>query len=432
MPQPEIFKPNRTGFNYSVELYIGTQHGRVGQALNPGLNITKFLRQVRIVYTVDAPWPQIIITANIAADDLIKSLTYGQKELTMVILATRSGSDFLDRRVYHLMYVESNINLMSKVENEQNQADRQPTTFTCIPIYSINLMGSFVNCVLDENNAQQHLNGTMTPLDVFEALLNKSGFTNYTISRKGANDRILTQACVPPMSVKQTIDFMHSTYAFYQGTLFRFCDEDGHLYMWDLREKIKEKPEVIVFQLPAVNREEKYINEIMNRALTSQGKVMICRDPIETVYHANYNILTRGHTNVEIGHPDTGLYNSYNEDVESAREETIHYHPWLKSRKTYQISSKGANDSVISRITESTRKMLRVKVTLRKNIYMNHIFKVGSSIQFNPTAYTYAPYSNNYIIESTDYILTTDGKQNWTAVCAITMFRPNQDGTQNA
>lgn len=417
--QVDIRRINRRGKNFSVELFSGNQ------------NITKFLKSVQIVHSSTSIWPQIFISMNIDANDLILNDFYGQKTLSLVIYASGEETDLVERTILHLLYLESNINLITKLEQSlDQQIDRQPTTIATIPIFSSNIMTAFVNDIFEENDS------VFTPVDFIENKLAQLGFTDLDIDKRGKNEDTIDQFVIPPMSVRQLIDYMDNYFYFYQGPLFRFADAFGKFKMWNLHEKIKEDPKVVVYQPPSYAKSDKFMNQLFVKTL--DGKNFLTRDPIQTIYHGNANILKYGYDVVYTTHPSNNLYHHVVDNMDNIAQnfsvcdpdgdKQIKIHPNMKARKKYYHDTSGNDNSNIlkSRMSEKIQNLSGLRIALRRNVLMTNIFRIGEPIEFIPTTHEYMSYRGKYILESSTYLLNRDETDNWDSVCFLNLSRTNQ------
>ena len=414
MPENDIFKPNRRGKNFSVELYVGQQQ------------ITKFIKRVRLSNSIYASWPQVMIDMNIDSDEIVLGNIYGSKELTLVIYISAEETTLVERTVYHLLYIESNVNLVPKLEDSSQQDDRAPVTFSAVPLYSVNVMGAFVNYVIDEDVAHSTLGGTQDPLSLLETLVSSEmGFKKYDIDGRGRNETLFDQLVLPPQSLNQTIDYLNTRFRLYNGSMFKFCDHTGKLMIWDLRERLNDTPVMIIHQVPSASKSKTEFDKLLVKSL--DGRNMITRDVVETLHHGNHNILQHGYSNGYITHPTNNLYRLYADNADDiSNRDSVTFHPSLKARKKYYHSSSDDDRSILtSHMASNYRRVTRLKLSLRRNIQFKNVMKIGEPVEFRPSTFEYQTYRGKYTLETSDYILSRQDTDNWDAVCMLTMFRTN-------
>jgi len=409
---------NRRGNNFSCELYIGDQ------------NFTKYLESVRIINSVNSSWPQIAISMSVDSDQVVLEDIYGQKDLFLVIYLSGEEPELQERIDFHLMYLESNVNLFPKKQNSMDEIKFQPVSIMTVPIYSVNVMGTFVNRLYQNSNK--------TSIEIVEDVVKSIGFTSYSILKSGARNDIHSQFIIPPMSLNQMIDYIHSTVGIFEGPMFKYCDIDGRLKLWDLNKKSQMAPNMIIFQTDEGDGEEaefrKRLESVIKKSNKGESPInYVTSDNIETLHHSNANILKYSYDRIGISHPPNGLYdievdnfiNRVSKYGISDQAKPIKYFPGLDLRKSYFLST-NASGMPSMRIHEYNMSRIDpIRITLVRNVHLARVMKVGECIQFDPYTYEYASYQGKYILETSDIQLSRINTDNWGCVCTLDMFRSN-------
>lgn len=415
LTQQNRLQSNTLGKNYNVMLFVGEKE------------ITKYLYSVRVINNILNSWPIVSIRLGIDCNDIILEDIYGQKELTLIIILNSEDQSSRDVTVFHLLYLQSNVGLIPKKPDSQNQWDLQTVEFSTVPIYSTNLMTMFINEIYQEEDGQK------TGVQIIKDILDKYGFA-YQIDTNGSITTPVTQTIIPPLSFKQTVDFINLYSGIYNGPLYYNCSHDGIFKMWDLSQRAKKVSIFKIYQLPTGGDSAQKIQKIFNLSLTDNN--FYTREPIETIYHANANILKYGYDSVYILHPESTLYDiktsnidkiSKNFGVANDGKEFI-YNNLLKNRKKYNYNTSGTrgSDVVTSSASLNICKSSTIQITLNRNIKLTNILNIGEPVTFEPATLEYMRYRGKYILESYDFQLSQQSSDNWDAICQIRLLRTMQ------
>jgi len=410
--QKNYLKSNIIGKNFGVELAIGKE------------NITKYVRTVRIIDNISSAWPTFAIGLLIDPNDLILQDIYGKKEMTLVISLNGEDGQTVERNIFHLLYLQDNVLLTPRTQQSQTQAELAPTTFACVPVYAVNLMGSFVNFAWQEEK------GITNPTEIIKSYLDKYGF-RYEIDDRNALTKEIRQLLVPPMSFNQFIKHIYRHNGLYEGPPLFKCAFDGKFKMWDLSKRATDSAKFTVYQMPAGGESKLLLDKVFKKS--NPEKTFVTRDNIETVYHSNANILKHGYDILQVTHPDNSIYKLRYSNMDTIAEQygiftetkKLEYNGILRARKKYYYTTSGdrGDDVVNTYGSVAIMKTLVIRLKLRRNIRMKTAFNVGEPCLFEPTVMEHLRYRGKYVLDSVDYRLDRMDGDNWTAECVLSMFR---------
>ena len=411
-PTPQ--KTDTTGKNYALDLFYGS------------VKLTNHVRRLRITNSMDAGWPRIIVDLNISAEDIIKDEIYGTRDFRLDITTSGPTGDALATDTYYLMYMESNLGLVPQDDKNKSFDMRQSVIITLVPTYAINVLGSFVNAILDKDKPDDKLIPG-TPLEVFQKLfLDKLGFKQINMDLSGSNKNIITEMIIPPMSVRQCLNYMDNKFVFYSdGEFFFYCNKDGVLGMWNLYHRLNSHAGVFkLYQIHASDKDDKIIKKIISSGIKDDE--FYTTEIIQSNFYANAKVLNQGYANCQINKPSDRLYRFYcaNMDDEQVK---LDYHKNLTSRKRYFTNLTSFSGSRVKIILgESVKNISRISFTLKGTLLMKNLVRVGEPLELKPGNIPYLRYQGKYIIGTSDLTFERKDGNNWLASCTITAFRPFQ------
>ena len=411
--------PAQRGYNVSVQVKIGKT------------TITKHIDSVRIINSTSSIWPQIAITCTIDNLDMIYNDIYGQDSLNLKIIAfgedpaaTKGKRIDLD-----LMILQSNIGLPMRRSfsgQERTEGIYQKTHFVCVPAICVRRMSAFSNYIHTEED------GDIDSITLLKKILDSSGIHDYKVSESFKNKETISQIVIPPMCIRDVIDYINRFYPLYSGPSFRFCSIDGMLDIHCLTNKMSGEPDLTVVQLSGVNSPTEEVKKIFKDEI-NPTKIHITNNIVETSYFPNANLMKSSSTPVFIQHPSDNLYNiSTGNSIEVGesnglidKNKNIKTHKDLETSKTYHTDPSGMdNDSyMISRLSSSMARSINIKFDLDRNILFDNVVYVGKSLKFLPMDIDYQSYSGRYIVDATDYLIDRTKSNNWTVRCGITATR---------
>jgi len=409
-----VEKTNRLGKNISIELYMGD------------VNLSKYVDTVRILNDISAAWPQIFISLSIDSSIIIDNDIYGQKELTLHIYVSGEDSEILEKTIFDLLVLESNMNIIPKNQDTKN-VDFQPTSILAVPLYAYNFMSTFINTVLEEGDTPK------SPVDFFKSIVTEAGFTGFEIDRSGHNTQEIDQAIIPPMNMKQVLEYLNSYYRFYKGPFYYYADHHGKFHMWDIKERLCKDPVLQIFQLATGSGDPTKLDKIISESAYNP-RIVYTRDIVESLYFGNAKVLLNGYNTVDVTHPSNDLYHNIVNNIEevSTKEgilcdnSEIKLHPNLKTRKRYIHDHSGdqTEENFTSRISDMNRRFSGLRISLRRNVFFQNVVKLGEPVEFKPLHFDYQRYRGKYFLGISD--LRYERSDNWECVCKLTIYRTAQ------
>jgi hypothetical protein len=446
-----VDKPNLLGRNYGIELYVAKSSRRDTQNK---VQLSKFVKNVRILHTIDSIWPQIFISIDADALDFIENDIYGQKTMTLKIVRSDQDAIIKESFTFEILCLESDISLTPKTyitgTSSPGAIDFQTTTLICVPLHAYNMMSSFVNNIIEETDPAK-TNMDNTGIGLLERLIiNDLQFdrSKIEIDKRGKNVSEINQLVVPPMTLKDAVSYINDEFYYYDGPAFRFCDIDGNFKMWNLHEKMKDVPAIDAILLPSVtsSKDPKLMEELLERAAYDKA-IMFADDYVKTIYGGNNVIVKEGFQQIFIAHPGDDLYKLVIDDMANAAvnnstadpdaAQGLKIHPNVRNRKRYTHNNGGTGDGdsnqelVTSKISETIIAMSGMSITLSRDLYLENLFRIGEPISFRGFSLGYLAYEGKYLFWSSDIVLSREQSDNWLAKGVVKMVRTNQSQIDN-
>jgi len=422
-------QPHTKGSNWDISLKIAN------------VDLAKFIRNMRLTNTMNSIYP--IFTFDISMDsfNIISYEIFGQEPIQVNMILVGEDQQPTETITFKLIYLNSQMPLVPKpMQGGTDHQDYSPMTFHCIVLPCYKLMATGVNAIFEEPAA-------LTPLQCVRETLKRSGIssTYLAIDERGMNPSIINQIIIPPMSVVRHINYIHELYGLYFGPLFRFCGIDpatGNpiLYIEDLSQKItNDNPSIIIYQMP-VNDKSGLRETIMNKC--TDNKHFFTESPIITENYSNSNLISFRYNRVQILHPDDTLYSIQNITMDDVVKKTgtsqkkqLNYLSELKDIETkYCTDLKGfayedgsySTAALSSRSADQIKNTFQIGITLKHNLVLTNLIRIGSVVEFKASVLDYMKYSGNYILKSSDIQWNKLGDQ-WETSCNLTMFRSSRD-----
>lgn len=425
-----------------------------------GKDLTQFLTRFRTVNSIYNCWPIVDLTFEMDNQEVIETDIYGQNPIELIIHMSRETDKESEKSEppikMQLLYLESPLDLVQKYEHNQmgkedNDYQRQPVFIRTIPYPCVNVMTSFVNKLLEEPARKK-------PVTVIRELIKEKGFQKTSIIEdENKNDYFINQLVIPPMSLKQCIEYLNEKYPIFKGPLFYYCTYDGYFLMWDLYkhfEKGKDDPRIIFYKLATAYEDENTLIEILRKVVNEEyGQGYVGYDTVESLYYGNSSIVNYGYDNVYITHPRSDLYYLLTKNTEEIVKELgikhdsdqVKFYADLKSRKRYITDCVGFenegyeaeySDTIItSRMSSNFKDMSSLRFTLRRNISPKTVMRVGDVVKVEPSSEHEEKYGGSYLISNSDFIIDKHpggaSGDNYIGQCFITAFRSVQEKNQD-
>jgi hypothetical protein len=434
---------SNTQFRITVEVE-GVTNPEVNDLLSSSLVIVRFTNSMW------SCWPVIYLGFNADNQAIIESAIYGQQLINVTIdLLTEPEPGGKEQIMpgpikLSLMYLESDMDLPLKPEQNQikkEDVQRRLISFPTIPYPAYNIMSTFVNKIWQEPAA-------MMPLDIIKQVLDENAFSTEKILDDGMNETFINQLIIPPMSIKQMVDYVHEKFGLYQGPLFRYCHYSGKILLWDLYKKMqnnKDSPTLIIYKVASKFTDSNKYDKITQETMDDWGRTYMTHDTIEAVYLGNASIIRHGFNNIFVTHPRQDLYYIHQKDVDEITDQygiwheknKMTYLEQLRNRKRY-ITDRVAfensgysgvyNDNMITSMLGSKYKMNSfIRLMIYRNFKIENMVKVGEVLEVRPSSdyeqSENANYGGSYIIAKSDICFNKihkgGGGDNYDASCSI-------------
>jgi len=184
------------------------------------------LSTVRIINNINAAYPVIILTFSADNQTFIEGIIYGQELIQMRLdMMAEENDKFKEITInMNLLCIEEKIDLPAKPQTNQVEKidiQRRTVSFPMISYPAYNVMTTFTNKLWEEPAGK-------IPLDFIKEVLTEHGFIGESvIVDDGMNETIVNQLLVPPMNIRQMIDYINEKFGIYKGPMFRYCHYSG-------------------------------------------------------------------------------------------------------------------------------------------------------------------------------------------------------------
>lgn len=437
-------EPKRAVTQLILEIYTD---GDYNEAL------TTCFTTLRIVNSTRAIWPIFQLFCAVDNQIIIEKNIYGVNDIEVKIWYTGEKGEKIGEPVtYTLMYLESNLDLPPKIENNvpidaAKESQRRHVVFTCLAKPAFLAMTQFVNKLWEEESG-------LRPLDFIYELLDSRGI-EYRIFEDGVNEDKVQQLLVPPMTIKSAVDYIHEKFGVFSGPTFRYVNYAGQFLMWDLKmmyEKYKDAPFTKHHKMPTQFDTPGLWDEIQDEAFLKDD-VFVTYDMVQALHYANSSLVKYGYDNIYIYHPHEDIMFMQKKNVDEIVEEfgiwhdkpLLKFNEELKNRKLYYYDMKGFevgsgytgiynNFNLTSDMSEAFQDAASVRFTLYRNVKLHLLQKVGEVIYLKPwSKHEFIPGSNyegGYLVSDTEIVLTREqrGSQedNMNCIATVTGYRTAQ------
>tara|TARA_Y100000310_G_C20680649_1_gene815744 strand:- start:1323 stop:2651 length:1329 start_codon:yes stop_codon:yes gene_type:complete len=439
MPK-DIFE---TGRRYTVELIVDGSK----------LYLNERIIKVSIINSMASIWPLIILDLKIDNNYIIDEDLFGKKSLLLTIkteiLNIPGHAASKEQIEFELLYMYSNLNLTSKVADptgkETSQQDYQYLSLTTIPVPSIKTMTTSINTIFEEEIVQD-------PLELIIKALEEVKIKTEKIKALKKNAFKYDQFIVPPMSVNQMVDYVNEKCGIYQGSMFKYCDYEGNLLLWNLNEEIKKNGNIIIEQ-PRHDYDIFEFNKLKEK--TADGKHFVTLETVGSATNSNVNILDNGYEHIFMTDPERELFfnlEKTSDDISKMQEKQsdLGIHKVLKEIKTYHSTLKGyryqtefledddnnsfATTKVSSNIKSNDSleiKFGRLTSTINSDdtieLQLLKLLEVGKCAEYVPNSMPYLDrYQGKYILESSTIILNRIDSEQWNPTASLILTRTHK------
>lgn len=422
----------------------------VDGTLNPELT-TSFIT-ARIVNSTRAPWPIFYLYFTMDNQIIIEQNIYGKEDITLKVwYTTENGEKRGNPMTYTLLYMESNLELPPKHDEntpytDSKESQKRTIMISCLAKPSFLVMTQFINCLYEEET-------NMKPIDFIYDILDKRNI-DYIINEDGKNDNTVQQLIIPPMTIKNAVDYINERFGIYEGPLFRYVNYAGQFLMWDLKkqyERYKTDGFTKHHKLPGYSDTNVFeqVNDIVGRT----DDEFLTYDMVQALHYANSIISRWGYDNIYITHPHEDIFHHLKDNADNIVKDygiwhdndKLKYHKDLKNRKLYYHDMKGFetgsgysgdyDDHILTTdMSSNYQDAASIRFTMYRNVKISLVEKVGEVIYLKPYSahekWEGSSYEGGYLVQDSEIILTKtkNGKEvdNINCIAIITGYRTCQ------
>ena len=415
-------------------------------------SLTTHFSTMRIINSTRAIWPIFQLYFHVDNQTFIEKNIYGKSTITCKIYATHEDGTKSEPIEYKLLYIECNLDLPPKEEknrtiDDQQEVQRRHAMVSCVSLPAYQSMTTFVNKLYEEE--EDHLR----PIDYVKDLLDQNGI-KYIIKEDGCNKDLINQMIIPPMTMRNAVDYINQNYGIYSGPMFRYCNYSGEFLMWDLKkmyEQHKDSPWVKMHKSPSHFDTPGKFKEINEIAASTENE-FVTHKLAESINHGNANMLRYGYDNIYIYHPssDIAVFQKKNADDIITdygiwhNKNEMKYHPELKTRKLYFSDMRGFEnedytgkyntDMLTQNMASAYQNAAAVRITLLRNVKVPLASKVGEVLYLKPYSdfekFQGSNYEGGYLISDSEIVFTREEsgsqEQNVTCIATLTAHRTSQ------
>jgi hypothetical protein len=397
-------------------------------ALNKEL--TSCFQSLRIINSTRAIWPIYELYCNIDNQVIIEQNLYGTQDFQIKIWYTGENGEKIDEPVtYDLLYMQAAMELPAKPEHSVPYTDMQDTqrrlvvfSFLSKPAYLT--MTQFMNKLWEEETEK-------TPIEIVKEILDLRGI-EYIIYEDNKNEDKIQQLILPPMTIKNCIDYIDERFAIFKGPLFRYANYAGQFLMWDLRahyDKFKDSGFTKHHKLPNY-AETQGLWDSVNQIAIETPDNFVTYDRHQTLHYANAVVAKYGYDNIYITHPHEDIAYFLKFDVPKMitdvgiwhnSEEMKYFEESLKHRKLYYYDMKGFetgsgytgeyNDFILQTdMADNIQDAVGYKFYLYRNVKFHYCQKVGEVFYMKPYAdhekFSGSSYEGAYLVSDSEIVFT--------------------------
>lgn len=407
----------------------------------------------RIVNTTNSSWPIYYLLFHVDNQVIIENDIYGSEMITVKIwYTTEKGEKKGDPIIFDLIYLESNLDLPDK--NEDNgtidslkELRRRYVGIQCLSKQATLVMTQFVNKLYEEETA-------LRPIDVVYDLLD-SRKIEYRIFENGVNEETIQQLIIPPMTIKNAVDYINEKFGIYEGPVFRYVNYSGQFLLWDLKQQYelyKDSGFYMQHKLPVYTKNKGLFNSV-NKMVASAPDQFLTYDNFETLHFGNAVMTRYGYQNIFITHPHEDIFHMLETNTDDIitrfgiwhDNDKLKYMQDLQNRKLYFHDMKGFetgsgysgiyDDHIITNtIADAFKEAALIRFTMYRNVKIPLAQKVGEVVYFKPYSFHEfwpgANYSGAYLVRDSDVVFSKHNRgmpeDNVVCTAQITAYRTVQ------
>lgn len=269
-------------------------------------------KKVRIENNISNIYPVINIEFYIDNQAFIDNNIYPQRNLSMYLYYSNEDNTRIDEPlIFDLIILEMQVELPPKVYNNvSNKRDNQRRTMmmTCVSKPSFELMNTTVNKMWTEPT---------TVRNIVIDLCTSIGVSSEHFEPSKANNSLISQCIIPPMTFRAALDYLDATYGIYEGKTFRYANYNGTLEMWDLKTKfdsMKSNAVYKIHKLPVYSDSDAMFKRPAELA-QEYADHYISYDSMSTIIRSNDAFIPNGFRQVHVFHPYGDIAEYVNVDM---------------------------------------------------------------------------------------------------------------------
>ena len=428
---------------FIIEIYVD---GKLNDEL------TTHFTTLRIINSTRSAWPIYYIYFTLDNQIIIEQNIYGIEDITVKVwYTTENGEKKGEPMTYDLIYMESNLDLPPKHFNntpyqEAKEAQRRVIMFSCVAKQAFLVMTQFINKLWEEET-------NLRPIDFIKEILELRDI-EYIINEDGCNEETVQQLIIPPMTIKNSVDYINERFGIFEGPMFRYVNYSGQFLMWDLKKQYdlwKASGFTKHHKLPSYTETNVY--EEVQDMVAKTSDQFVTYDMVEALNYGNAVISRYGYDNIYITHPHEDIMHHLKFDADTIikdyciwhDKDEMKYHKDLKHRKLYYHDMKGFetgsgysgvyDDHILKTdMADNFKDAASIRFTLYRNVKISLCEKVGEVLYLMPYSshekWEGANYEGGYLVSDSEIILTRNQRgeeeDNINCIAIITGYRTAQ------
>lgn len=415
--------------------------------------LTSSFATFRIINTTNSCWPIFYLSFHIDNQVIIEEDIYGSKEITVKVwYTTENGEKKGEPMIYDLIYLESNLDLPDKNEDngtidDMDEVRRRYVGIQCLAKQASLVMTQFVNKLYEEET-------DLRPIDIVYDILDSRNI-EYRIFEDGVNEETIQQLIIPPTTIKNAVDYINEKFGIYEGPMFRYVNYSGQFLLWDLKQQYelyKDAGFFVEHKLPVYTRSKTLYKEVNDMVAESPDQ-FLTYDNFQTLHFANALVMKYGYQDIFITHPHEDIFHMLKSNTDDIvtdygiwhDNDEMKYYSDLKNRKLYFHDMKGFevgsgysgvyDDHILtSQISDCFKETSLIRFTMYRNVKIPLAEKVGEVVYFQPySLHEFWPgsnYAGAYLIRDSDIVFSKHNRglpeDNVVCTATITAFRTVQ------
>ena len=391
--------------NFHIKLKIGN------------IDFTKNLMQVRIVNSVAALMPFVVLDFVTYGEKIVTHEIFGKDEIKMTLVEVREYDHIQEVNEFTLIYIKADetpikSRPMTPITSKGDGNDTYPeklivSFFIKEPMKNLNVE---INKCFQEEKVRIPLDALTEICDIFVPGMKKE------INRNFENDIKLPKTFnCPRMPFGELVKFLNVAQmgGYHKSPSIMFHDKDK-FYTWSSRWKIKQSPDIIVHQLPSTGD----IDPILERVFKSDNE-FYSKIAIRTKFDGPQNLVNTGNVVVARVNPDDTLFGEHKINImkEVLPENTARtgdnnrlVNDTVSDMSAYyQGAGWGKSQTYIrNHLSKQLGNVFEITMLLSRNVKIKKLMTPGICMELKTYSMDYLLYAGKYILVSTDLIFNRE------------------------